>query len=63
MDYIISEEYELPSKGKLYDKEVKSIVKLRSMTTNEEMKWLSRSERAYKNMADIKTLAYKNLSE
>lgn len=54
MDYIISEEYELPSKGKVYSKEVKPIVKLRSMTTNEEMKRLSPSpDRAYKNMADI----------
>lgn len=53
MDYIVSEEYTLPSKGKIYDREVKPIVKLRSMTTNEEMKRLSPSERAYKNMADI----------
>lgn len=53
MDYTIAEEYTLPSKGKIYDREVKPIVKLRSMTTNEEMKRLSPSERAYKNMADI----------
>lgn len=53
MDYIIGEEYELPSKGKVYDKEVKPIVKLRSMTTNEEMKRLSPSDRPYKNMAEI----------
>ena len=54
MNYIIGEEYELPSLGKVYDREVKPIVKLRSMTTNEEMKRLSPSkDRAYKNMAEI----------
>ena len=53
MDYIISEEYTLPSLGKVYDREVKPQVKLRSMTTNEEMKRLSPSDRAYKVMAEI----------
>lgn len=45
MDYIISEEYTLPSHGKIYSKPVKEVVKLRSMTTNEEMKRLSPSDR------------------
>jgi len=53
MDYIIGEEYTLPSLGKVYDKEVNPHIKLRSMTTNEEMKRLSPSDRAYKNMAEI----------
>lgn len=54
MDYLIQEEFELPSMGKIYSKEVKPIVKIRSMTTNEEMKRLSPSnERQYKIMADI----------
>ena len=54
MDSVIYEEFELPSKGKIYNREVKPIVKLRSMTTNEEMKRLNPStDRAYKNMAEI----------
>lgn len=53
MDYVIGEEYRLPSEGKVYDKPVNPVVKLRSMTTNEEMKRLSPSDRAYKNMAEV----------
>lgn len=53
MNYIIGEDYTLPSLGKVYDVEVNPDIKLRSMTTNEEMKRLSHSERQYKVMADI----------
>jgi len=53
MEYIIGEEYTLPSLGKVYDREVNPKVKLRSMTTNEEMKRLNPSDRAYKTMAEI----------
>lgn len=54
IDYVIGEQYELPSKGKVYDKEVNPHIKLRSMTTNEEMKRLSpHADRPNKAMAEI----------
>lgn len=53
MDYTIAEYYTLPSLGKLYPVEVNPKVKIRSMTTQEEMKRLSPSDRAYKNICDI----------
>ena len=52
-DYTIAEEFTLPSGGQLYDPPISPIVKLRSMTTEDEMKRLSPSERAYKNMCEI----------
>jgi rRNA maturation protein Nop10 len=53
MQYSIGESYTLPSKGLIYDKQVNPDIKLRSMTTIEEMKRLSRSDRQYKNMSEI----------
>lgn len=52
-NYTIGENYTLPSLGKVYDKEVNPHIKLRSMTTEEEMKRLSPSDRPYKNMCEI----------
>lgn len=52
-NYSIAEEYTLPSEGKVYSENVNPVVKLRSMTTEEEMKRLSPSERAYKNLCEI----------
>lgn len=52
MNYTIAEEYTLPSKGKVYDKEVNPVVSLRSMTTEDEMKRTARTERPYKAMCD-----------
>ncbi len=51
--YSIAEEYTLPSRGKVYSENVKPVVKLRSMTTEEEMKRLSPSERPYRNICEI----------
>lgn len=48
------EEYVLPSKGKVYAQEVNPVIRLRSMTTNDEMKRLSISnERPYLKMCEI----------
>ena len=52
-NYVISEEYILPSNGKIYSQKVNPVVRLRSMTTNDEMKRLAPSERPYKNLCDI----------
>lgn len=52
-DYTIAETYELPSKGLIYDKNVNSSVKIRSMTTEDEMKRLSSSDKPYKILCDI----------
>ena len=51
--YSIAEEFTLPSRGKVYSTNVNPTVKLRSMTTEEEMKRLSPSDRAYKNLCEI----------
>lgn len=53
MNYVIGEEFTLPSLGKVYNVEVNPNIKLRSMTTNEEMKRLNHSDRPYKTMAEI----------
>lgn len=56
MDYVIGEEYTLPSLGKIYNElglNVPSTVRLRSMTTAEEMKRLNHSDKPYKVLADI----------
>lgn len=52
-NYSIAEEYTLPSLGKVYTQKINPVVKLRSMTTQEEMKRLSPSERQYKGLCDI----------
>lgn len=52
-DYIIAEDYTLPSEGKVYDKKINPHIKLRSMTTREEMKRLNKSDRVYKNLCDV----------
>ena len=49
----IWEEFELPSKGLIYDKSVNPHISLRSMTVAEEMKRLSPTETPYKVMSDI----------
>lgn len=53
MDYTIAENYTLPSQGKIYDVEVNPNVKIRSMTTQDEMKRLAPSDGAYKNICEI----------
>lgn len=53
MDYTIAQEFVLPSKGLIYDREVNPNIKIRSMTTAEEMKRLAYSETPYKNMSEI----------
>lgn len=52
-NYTIAEEFKLPSNGKVYSVDVTPSVKLRSMTTEEEMKRLAPSDRAYKNLCEI----------
>ena len=49
----IQESYTLPSNGLIYDKKFNPTITLRSMTTEEEMRRLSRSESEYKTMASI----------
>ena len=53
MDYTIAEEFTLPSKGKIYGVKVNETVKLRSMTVEEEMLRLSRTDTPYKTLCDI----------
>ena len=53
MDYTIAESYTLPSRGKIYGVDVNPNIKIRSMTTQEEMKRLSPSNGAYKNICEI----------
>lgn len=53
MDYTIAENYTLPSMGKIYGVEVNPNIKIRSMTTQEEMKRLAPSDGAYKNICEI----------
>lgn len=52
-DYIIAEEYTLPSKGMVYDQKVDPNIKIRSMTTEEEMKRLGRTDSPYKMLSEI----------
>lgn len=52
-DWTIAEEFTLPSKGKVYSKEVNANVKLRSMTTEEEMRRLGHSPYIYKMFSDM----------
>lgn len=50
---MITEEYILPSKGEIYTKKFDPVIKLRSMTVEDEMKRLSKSIKPYKAMCDI----------
>lgn len=52
-DCIIKESYTLPSLGKVYDKAINPNVTIRSMTTNEEMKRLGKSDSSYKLLTEI----------
>ena len=52
-DYVVAEEYTLPSLGKVYSENVNPVVKIKSKTTNQEMKRLAPSERAYKTICEI----------
>lgn len=49
----ISEEYKLPSGGKIYTKQFDPIVRLRSMTVEDEMKRCNTALKPYKAMCDI----------
>lgn len=51
--YTIAEEYVLPSDGKIYNKVVNPNIRLRSMTTEEEMKRLGHSESPFKLFSEI----------
>ena len=54
MDYTIAENYTLPSRGKIYNVEVNPNIRIRSMTTQEEMKRLAPSSSgAYRNICEI----------
>lgn len=52
-NYTIAETFTLPSKGLIYGVPINPEVKLRSMTTEEEMKRLAPSETPYKVMSEI----------
>ena len=52
-NYSIAEEYTLPSLGKVYTQNVNPVVKIRSMTTEEEMRRLAPSDKNYKNICEI----------
>lgn len=52
-DYIIAESYTLPSKGLVYDSNVNPEIKIRSMTTNEEIKRLGKTDLPYKMISEI----------
>ena len=52
-DYVIAEEYTLPSKGMVYNQKVNPDIKIRSMTTEEEMKRLSKTDSPYKMLSEI----------
>lgn len=51
--YTITEDCSLPSKGKVYNKVVNPEFKIRSMTTEEEMKRLGHSEKPNKLLSEI----------
>lgn len=53
MDYTIGESYTLPSKGQVYSETVNPQIKIRSMTTQEEMKRLGHSDAPYKLLSEI----------
>lgn len=53
MSFTITEECSLPSGGLVYGKTINPNFKIRSMTTEEEMRRLARTERPYKLLCDI----------
>jgi hypothetical protein len=53
MTSVIKEDFELPSKGKIYAKKFNPAVSLRSMTVEDEMKRLAHSQNPYKSMSEI----------
>lgn len=53
MAVTIKEDFELPSKGKIYSKKFDPSFTLRSMTVEDEMKRLAPSQNPYKAMSDI----------
>lgn len=52
-DYTIAHEYTLPSNGSVYSQPVEPTFKIRSMTTQDEMKRLNYSANPYKSMSEI----------
>lgn len=48
-----SEEYTLPSKGLVYSEKINPNIKIRSMTTREEIKRLGHSTSEYKKLAEV----------
>ena len=52
-EYTISEDCRLPSKGLVYNTKINPLMKVRSMTTDEDMKRLGHSDRRYKIMSEI----------
>ena len=53
MAVTIKEDFELPSKGKVYNKKFDPSFSLRSMTVEDEMKRLAPSQNPYKSMSEI----------
>lgn len=53
IDYTVGHEYTLPSNGEVYSKNVTPLIKLRSMTTVEEMKRLNHTDKPYFAMSEI----------
>lgn len=51
--YTISETFELPSKGQIYDEKISSKIDLRAMTARDEMKRLNPTSTPLKTIADI----------
>lgn len=52
-NWTIAEDFTLPSEGKIYPSKVNAQIKLRSMTTEEEMKRLGHSPYVYKMFSDM----------
>lgn len=52
-NYTITEKFTLPSKGLIYEKPINPEVTLRSMTTMDELRRCSPSERPYSSMCDL----------
>ena len=53
MEYTITGDFVLPSKGKIYTEEIDPNVTLRTMTTAEEMRRMSSTDFPYKAMSEI----------
>lgn len=52
-DYTIAESFTLPSRGEIYSTSVNPEIKLRSMTTAEEMKRQAKTDSPYKQMSEV----------